>query len=173
MTELLPICQSKLYPEVPDPVIPLPTHLSNLTGIYNDPGYGIVRLSLECKAPSLPSDSPARPTADGNGCFLVARLDTPEENGGITLHALFEHVTGDYWIAWAYVDQLSDAGYRRPVHCLRAQFVMDYTGTVSKLGLDLRLEEIDGPLVWLNRIDGTNNSSFIIPTDILGENFLG
>lgn len=171
--ELLPVCKSKLYPGTPDhAIIPLPTRLANFAGVYHDAGYGTIKINLEChKPPPLPSDSPASPTTDNNGCMLIGRPDWLETNGGVTLHFLFEHVTGDYWIAWTYLDQLSEAGQERPVTCLRAKFVMDYTGTVGKFGLNLRLEDIDGPLVWMDRViaeqkNNSSNSSYITPADI-------
>jgi len=68
------------------------------------------------------------------------------------MHVLFEHVTGDFWVGWAYIDQLTRAGHLRPEACLRAQFRVDERGEVAGFGFDVRLEEIDGPLVWFERV---------------------
>jgi len=72
------------------------------------------------------------------------------------MHVLFEHVTGDFWVGWVFIDQVTRAGQLRPEACLRAHFRVDQSGVVGSFGFDMRLEDVDGPLVWFDRVDDDN-----------------
>jgi len=120
-------------------------------GVYDNVGYGNMTLSLQCGHDSrkgYPADTPAHPTIE-RGCSV--RGSGPLEFEGKKFHLDLEHVTGDYWIAWLFVDDYAPAGSGltvRPRLCLRAQSRIGPDGAVEAFGMDFRWESEDGPLVW-------------------------
>jgi hypothetical protein len=102
-------------------------------------------------------DSPAHPTVE-NGCYLEGSGTMEYE--GKTLHLRFEHTTGDFWVAWLYVDQYvpkpkkkeDKAPVVRPTIGFRAQFEVGSEGVPVKFGGDFRDEGEDGLLVWYERV---------------------
>jgi hypothetical protein len=62
-----------------------------------------------------------------------------------------EHVYGDYWVAWLFVDDF--ATYRRPRDCFRAEFRAGSDGVLVSFGLDVRMEGKDIPLVWFEKVN--------------------
>jgi len=142
-----------LYPKATNPPLGFQLPLSNFSGTYSNPGYGAVKLTMDCHPIELPPDSAARPTVDA-GCILTIGPSSPVESAGLAFRALFEHVSGNYWLAWAYIEQMMEAGQKRPAACLRAEFRVDERGVVNEFALDMRMEEMDGPLVWFSRVEG-------------------
>ncbi|KUI56636.1 D-aminopeptidase [Cytospora mali] len=64
-------------------------------------------------------------------------------------HAAYGDVfTGDFWISWLSIEEIPDTG----LGCLRTQFIVDAGGFVTQMGVDLRMEGEDVPLVWFERV---------------------
>ncbi|KAK1757921.1 beta-lactamase/transpeptidase-like protein [Echria macrotheca] len=146
----LETCVDRLYPRSLPPLSrPLP--LTAYTGIYDNAGYGNFTIGLECgdsARKGYPADTPAHTTVE-KGCAL--RGSGFLEFEGKAFHVDFEHVTGDYWVAWLFVDDYAPADLEltvRPQLCLRAQFRTGPDGAVEAFSGDFRREAEDGPLVW-------------------------
>lgn len=59
-----------------------------------------------------------------------------------------EHKTGDFWLGfWSFPETPEVIEV-----CIRAQFHVAASGVVSRLGLDMRMEGEDVPLVWFERV---------------------
>ncbi|KAK7746444.1 hypothetical protein SLS53_002403 [Cytospora paraplurivora] len=138
-------CPERIYPDTPDPPIPTSVPLANHTGHYHHAGYGHVFVDLIChdQYDSPSALSSAQPKHRG-ACQLQLRRG-PENQA--QLSAKLEHKTGDYWLAWAFIDEVPD----EILVCVRTQFRVDASGIVTHVGADLRLEGEDGPLVWFER----------------------
>ncbi|KAL5592323.1 hypothetical protein FOBRF1_013349 [Fusarium oxysporum] len=96
MEELSPTADESvdiLYPERPDPPSPPTVNITELQGIYYDPGYGQIRLREE--------PHPDRPDEK----ILVADRQDMTWKYQMRLH----HVSGDYWII--YLPFLENPGY--------------------------------------------------------------
>ncbi|KAK4454862.1 D-aminopeptidase [Podospora aff. communis PSN243] len=149
-TRGLETCVDRLYPRSVPP-LPRPLPLAAYAGVYDNAGYGNITLSLQCgdqAGEGYPKATPAHPTVE-RGCLL--RGSGPLEFEGKSFHVDFEHVTGDYWVAWLFVDDYAPPGSglaKRPQLCLRAQFRTGPEGTVEAFGADFRVEGENGPLVW-------------------------
>jgi hypothetical protein len=128
---------ARLYPNVPNPPIPMPVPLDKYTGTYHEAGYGNLSISQTCA-----SESPAA------NCTLQARVHNL--NKFIPLHANLTHVSGDYWLARAIMESHN---LHEPDVVLRAEFQVDAAGVVSKFGADLRLETEQTPLIWFDRVN--------------------
>lgn len=61
--------------------------------------------------------------------------------------AKLEHKTGEFWLAHVSQEEIPDV----VLGCARTEFRVDAQGRVSHIGVDLRLEEDDTPLVWFER----------------------
>src|SRR5438552_3088253 len=106
------------------------------------------------RARAIPADTPAHTTVE-KGCAL--RGSGPLKFEGKGFHVDFEHITGDYWVAWLFVDDYApvDTGLTaRPQLCLLAQFRTGPDGAVEAFGGDFRREDEDGPLVWYDKRKG-------------------
>jgi len=151
----------RLYPTVPDPPLPRPLALEKYAGSYHNEGYGNLTIALECpKDPENEGDAletPANPTVE-KGCYLQG--NGTMEYQGKTFRLRFEHVTGDYWVSWLYIDQYvpkpkkkdEEPPAERPHVGLRAQFDVGSEGFPVKFGGDFREEGEDAPLVWYERL---------------------
>lgn len=136
----LAACPERLYPHVPSPPLPASRPLASYEGHYRHPAYSSIFVTLDCEESEadLPRSSTAREDA---GCGL--RLaNGPDSQAQISVN--LKHVTGDFWLA------LSDALFEGI--CARAQFRVDVSGSVTSIGVDLRMEEEDTPLVWFERV---------------------
>ncbi|KAK0644059.1 beta-lactamase/transpeptidase-like protein [Cercophora newfieldiana] len=149
----LETCLDRLYPRSLPP-LPRPLPLTAYAGVYDNVGYGNVTLSLRCgdeARQGYPAATPAHPTVE-RGCLL--RGSGPLEFEGKSFHVDFEHVTGDYWTGWLFVDDYAPPGSgltKRPQLCLRAQFQTGPEGTVRAFAGDFRYEGEHGPLVWYEK----------------------
>ena len=158
----LETCVDRLYPRSLPP-LPRLVPLRAYAGVYDNVGYGNITVSLECNDAArkgYPADTPAHPTVE-RGCSL--RGSGPLEFEGKKFHVDFEHVTGDYWVAWLFVDDYAPAGSGltvRPQLCLRAQSRIGPDGTGEAFGLDFRWESEDGPLVWYGRRKSAKQGNF-------------
>lgn len=57
------------------------------------------------------------------------------------------HVTGDFWLAY-----ISLGFFNVTQACLRTEFRMDTSGTVAAIGIDVRFEGENIPLVWFDKV---------------------
>jgi hypothetical protein len=127
-----------------------PVDVEKYVGQYHDEGYGIFNVTLDCDKQELPEDSPASPTTTHDGCRLVIiSPGRPGEEASV-IRLDLEHISGDYWVGWAYMPHLRK--YHRPLACQRVEFRVDAAGVVASLGVDVRLEGEDIPLVWFERV---------------------
>lgn len=138
----LATCPERLYPHVPSPPLPASRPLTSHEGHYRHQAYSSIFVTLDC---------------GGEGTNLP-RLSTIVEDEGCELHMAngpdsqaqfggkLTHVTGDFWLAHALY--VLDVGV-----CVRAQFRVDVSGSVVSIGVDVRGEEEDTPLVWFDRVE--------------------
>lgn len=135
-------CAERLYPDVPSPPIPASVPLANHTGQYSHPAYDSIFVSLDCEGgASGPSPSSA---ANSQECQLVlARGPESQEQLGGNL----EHKTGDFWLTYLFFPEIPDVVQG----CSRTQFRVDSSGSVTHIGIDLRMEEDNAPLVWFEK----------------------
>ncbi|KAF4977117.1 hypothetical protein FZEAL_6305 [Fusarium zealandicum] len=141
--ERLGNCSNRLYPSLPSPTLPTPLPLKDFAGDYFHAGYGPISVHLRCEEWDAPLDSPAAPSVEKDGCRLVA-LKTNIFGKHVSYQ--LEHKSGDYWIGWFFDGDF--ASVKRPKRCYRAQFRTDETGRSAWLGLDIRQEGEDIPLIW-------------------------
>lgn len=144
--ERLGNCSARLYPSLPSPAIPLSLPLEGFGGNYFHPGYGPISVSLQCDDWEHPTDSPASPSVNEDGCRLVVAKTSIF---GKQVSYQLEHKSGDLWLGWFFNDDY--ATMRRPVDCFRAEFRMDASGQPSAIGLDIRMEGEDVPITWFER----------------------
>lgn len=77
---------------------------------------------------------------------------------GLTFQVVFEHASGEYWLGWAYVlEHMNPSGHRepRPELCIKVETKVGYDGRVQRVGLDLRQEGLETPLIWFERVAST------------------
>lgn len=139
----LKTCPERLYPVIPSPPLPPSVPLVNHTGVFSDLGYGSIFVNLSSKAGNL---NHILAVGKDHGYGLQVTLP---KHPLINLVVDLEHQTGDYWIGWGHLPGFRDP--EQPVACVRAQFRIDAGGSVSQIGLDMRLEGEDTPLVWFDR----------------------
>ncbi|OLN87552.1 Protein flp [Colletotrichum chlorophyti] len=136
----LKTCSDRIYPSIPDPPL-LPTlPLTDHVGEYYDPGYGTLKVDLDC------SDAPVQCKLRilGVGGVGFAYLEP----------ALYlTHRSGDYWAGRGFVGGKKARDVDIPSFCVPAEFKIDIRGVVTHLGVGVRLEGDDGPLVWFKRVE--------------------
>ena len=143
--QALETCAERLYPHKPSPPLPAPVPLANHTGQYRHIAYGDIFVSLQCsETANSPSATPS-PGAEGAGCQLQTKRQHAIQGQFV---GKLQHQTGEFWVTRVYLPELPDEVQA----CLRTQFEIDATGVVSHVGVDLRLEEEDAPLVWFERV---------------------
>lgn len=119
--------------------------LDNFVGTYREKGYGNITLSKLCDWKN-PEDSPAKLTLTQDGCVLSIRKQNVFNR---EISYKLQHVAEDDWVAWYYDDDF--ATVRRPAQCYRAKVPLDEKGVPKKLGLDIRMETDETPLVWFDK----------------------
>lgn len=139
------MCAHRLYPDVPHPPIPPSVPLANHTGHYRHPAYDSIFVTLDCQdkatdaiVVSSPSDLP------GENCRLRLKRGLESQ---LQLYGNLTHKTGDYWLSYVFEDWVDVVQA-----CVRTQFRVDASGIVASVGIDMRLEEEDTPLVWFDRV---------------------
>lgn len=123
---------------MPSPPLPLSLPLSNYSGTYFHPAYSNVTLYQNCSttAVSVSCDAPLQSSLE-HGDFLKVGL-------------VMKHVSADFFLAYmSNPDHTNRTGEAVP---LKAQFELDVTGVVSRVGIDLRMEGSGVPLVWFDRV---------------------
>lgn len=136
-------CAERLYPNVPSPPIPASVPLANHTGQYRHPAYGGIFVSFDCDKRSTSRPSPSS-TENTQECPLVLARG-PESQ--VQLGGNLVHKTGDFWLTYPFLPEIPDVAQG----CVRTQFRVDPSGSVTHIGIDLRIEEDNAPLVWFER----------------------
>lgn len=113
---------ARLYPAFSGAPLPHALPLERYAGVYTHPGYGIVEFSV--RGGGL--------TADFSGRVLGSCL---------TLY----HVTGEF-----FVGSLSMLSGLQNAEVYKAEFYIDATGNVQRVGLDLE-EALKGDKIWFDR----------------------
>ena len=135
--------KQRLYPKVPNPPLPWPLPPQACEGTYTNPGYDQLKLRL------------VENNHVGNELSGVI-LQTTSAMGfdGLTYHIDLHHVSGNFWLGLSFVEEHLPKCGRYNAHpelCLRVEFQLGVEGQVHQLGLDLRQESFDGPLVWFTK----------------------
>ncbi|KZL77886.1 penicillin-binding, partial [Colletotrichum tofieldiae] len=137
--EYLRTCAERVYPSLPDPPY-LPTlPISEHVGEFFDPGYGTLRVDLNC--PSSVGKCKLRVLGVGGEGFSY--LETT---------VYLEPMSGNSWLGRGYIggEMVEKVGI--PAFCMPAEFKIDVHGTVTHLGIGVRLGETDYPLTWFKRV---------------------
>lgn len=142
--ELLATCSEQLYPDIPTPSLPASVPLASHAGHYHHPAYDSIFVSLDCKEEKSDSTLTSQVGTQDEGCQLLLARDP---NSQLQFHGNLTHKTGDFWLSYIFHESLDVA-----MACLRTQFRVDASGTVASIGIDVRLEEEDTPLVWFDRV---------------------
>lgn len=146
-------CAETFYPSTPNPPLPPSLPLAKHTGQYRHVAYGDIFVRLACSSrddaqgatsPGVADDPGATPGRDEH-CRLVATREPKREAQLVTT---LKHATGDFWLGYAALPETPD----KVEMCLRAQFEVDVSGVVAQIGLDMRQEGKDVPLVWFERV---------------------
>ena len=136
-------CRDSVYPHAPAWNIQPAAGLPAYAGKYHNAGYGNLEISLYRN----PEDS-----------SKAQRLKIGPMMGfdGLTFEVAFEHFNGEFWLGKAYIlEHNSHKVYHmwHPEVCIRIETVVDYNGKVQRVGMDLRQEQLNGPLVWFDKVD--------------------
>ncbi|KAK2592732.1 hypothetical protein QQS21_009575 [Conoideocrella luteorostrata] len=126
--------RDRLYPQLPEPPLPLAGHLSEYAGSYYHPAYR----TLHLKVAKPPKD---KPIAQDTKAVLHADVRRLVD---FTLDV--EHVSGQFFIAWTDTET-TNFGYKAGV---KAMFTLGSGGSVEKWGVDI---EGSGRLVWFIKVD--------------------
>jgi hypothetical protein len=128
--------------------------MKNYAGSYSNAGYGTAKVELECARRTFPSNLPFHPTLDEDGCRLVLNIASLQAAESLSYQVIFQHISGDHWLGWAFIDQYVEEKYARPVWCVPAEFRIDVSGKVGRMGIKARLMEgHDSSPVWFDRTD--------------------
>lgn len=141
----LETCPQVYYPNLVSAPQDAGAPMENFLGTYHNNGYGTISVSRDC-AWHGPYNAPTSFSMLDGGCLL--RLQKGNSFGNPLSYRL-QHVSGEYWIAWLYMDDYPMV--KRPMACYRAQFEADSRGIPVRFGIDMRDEAADTPLVWFDR----------------------
>ncbi|WYZ44790.1 hypothetical protein EsH8_VIII_000106 [Colletotrichum jinshuiense] len=138
-------CVKEIYPSLPDPPL-LPTlPISDHIGQFYDPGYGTLKVVLDC------------PEANETGANKKCQLRVLGIGGSTFAYlkpiVYLEHISGNYWVARGYLGGKDVHQSGIPSFCIPVEFKVDIHGTVAHLGIGVRLEGGDEPLVWYKRVE--------------------
>lgn len=146
-------CPKQTYPSTPTTPIAPALPLEQYAGTYQHIGYGNVTLAINCSTPTSLTRAAAPPTTttnkneEGDKCNIkLTRRDDAYPHINVDL----VHHSGEHWLGWVWYGEWQDPQY--PLTCVRAEFRVGSVGEVVQLGIDLRLEGVDGPLVWYDRV---------------------
>lgn len=115
-----------LYPEIPQPPLPLCLPLSSYAGDYHHPGYQTLTIYLDTKTETLRADRDS--------------VSLPE-------HMAFEHVSQDFFLIRSHFN--ADYGAFWPA-IYAAEFRVGADGKVTQVGIAWE-EEMAGEKIWLDR----------------------
>lgn len=141
-------CSARLYPQLHhDDNHPSNVALDDLVGSYYDAGYGFANITLRCDNWTAATGSPTSLSLTSNKCRLVIER---AEMFGKRVSFQLQHVSGDKWLAWLFVDDY--ATINRPTGCYRAQVWFGSDGKPEMIGLDIVMQGEDVPLIWFKRV---------------------
>ena len=112
-----------LYPERPDPPLPMAAPLQSHVGRYRNAGYHDLVVDMQ----------------DG-------QLHVDAKDRSFAFDLIFEHVSGEFFIA-TLINAMD--GYREG---MKAQFVLGADGGVQRLGIAF-VVEMEDPMVWFTRVE--------------------
>ena len=137
--DLASSCRKSLYPHAPFNAISPP--LEAYEGTFHHPGYGTLELTI----------TQVRNSITGTSESYSLRTSSAMGFDGLTFHIIIEHVNGNLWIGWTFIEEHSQT---QPELCMRVETQLDYRGQAHKIGLDLRQEEDQQTrqLVWFSRL---------------------
>lgn len=138
----LETCAETAYPRVANPPLPASKPLASHTGVYVHPAYDRVLVSLDCDETGATAGGAVR--GGDEGCRLVFARG-PESQ--VQLGGNLRHVSGDFWLAYLFFPETPDMVQG----CVRTEFRVDAGGSVTHIGVDMRVEESHAPLVWFER----------------------
>lgn len=115
--------RERLYPSLPDPVIPSALRVEEYAGRYWHPAYRGVELKVD-------------------GEELVADRTSQE----IAMNIRLEHVSGESWLATLEIVNQDPRDYE----VVRAEFRVEADGVARYVGLDLE-SEMEGEKIWFER----------------------
>lgn len=141
-------CPKQTYPSTPTTPIAPALPLERYAGTYQHVGYGNVTLALDCSAATSSTHTTALPaTTNKDKCNIkLTRRDDAYPHVNVDL----VHHSGEYWLGWVWYGEWQDP--ENPLTCVRAEFRVGSAGEVARFGIDFRLEGVDGPLVWYDRV---------------------
>lgn len=136
--EILANTRTRLYPKLPDPRLKSTLPLAAYAGSYYDPGYRTLELSVA---------KPLKRTPVTAGTTEVLHCEIRRL---VNLTLDFEHVSGDFFIAWSDTEIPNMAGRGGK----RVQFVVGSDARVQKMGinLDMNGDEDDRMVVWFKKV---------------------
>jgi len=114
------------YPSIPNPPLPLSLPLSDYAGTYYHPAFRNVTVELR----------------DG-------ALFTNRTNAAWELHARFEHVSGDYFVAYVDSDKAPGAIFKEAIP---AEFTVGIDGATQALGMATEPEMGPEGRIWFERV---------------------
>lgn len=141
-------CSQRLYPNLPSPPIPATLPLEAYRGHYSHPGYGDLFIGpldeLTVSTSGFSGFPPAEREAKEEGSLYLWR--SPE--AADQLLGRLEHKTAEYWLTYLSVLGLPEA----VKYCARTEFRVGVDGQVTSVGVNVRMETEDSPLVWFERL---------------------
>ncbi|OHW99667.1 penicillin-binding protein [Colletotrichum incanum] len=137
--EYLQTCAERMYPSLPDPPY-LPTlPISEHVGDFFDPGYGTLKVDLNC--PRSVEKCKLRVLGVGGEGFSY-----------LEPIVYLEPMSGNSWLGRGYLGGGIAGKLGIPAFCVPAEFKVDVHGTVTHLGIGVRLGEAGDPLTWFKRV---------------------
>ena len=120
--------RTDLYPERPDPPLPMAAPLQSHVGRYRNAGYHDFLVDLQ-----------------------HGQLHVDAKDRSFAFDLLFEHVSGEYFVA-VIIGAID--GYREKV---KAQFALGSDGVVQRLGIAF-VVEMEDSMVWFTRVEDWKDS---------------
>ncbi|KAK1531725.1 penicillin-binding protein, partial [Colletotrichum paranaense] len=137
--EHLQACASELYPSLPapplSPTLPIPDHV----GEFHNTGFGTLEVVLDC------SNSVVK-------CELRVLGMGGEAFAHLAPMIYLEPMSGNHWLGQGYMGGKKAQTVGIPILCVPVEFKVNILGKVSQIGVGLRLEGGDAPLVWFDRV---------------------
>lgn len=139
-------CVQDEYPSTPHPPIPATLPLVNHTGHYAHPAYDNIFISLKCDNEEGRERGTAPAAVDEGGECRLVLARGPESR--LQFGGNLVHVTGDFWVAYIFILETPE----KVEGCIRTEFRVGASGSVTHIGVDMREEEDHAPLVWFERV---------------------
>ncbi|PSR97423.1 beta-lactamase/transpeptidase-like protein [Coniella lustricola] len=141
-------CSQRLYPDLPRPPLPATLPLGAYRGTYSHPGYGNLFIGtldeLEANNSGLSGLLSSSSLQENKMTLYIWK--SPEAASQIL--GKLEHKTGEHWMTYISTFNLPE----EVDYCSRTEFRVGVDGHVKQVGVDLRMEMDDTPLVWFDRL---------------------